>query len=123
MENFKLGFAQVIGIDNDPQAIEVAHENLARNPDLAPLPFQVCSDDLSHPALPQADVVVANIIAEVLCDLKRELLHLLKPGGLLILSGILQERAHTIEATFKELTLLEKKSSPEWCAYLLSPSL
>lgn len=115
-----LGFNPVMGIDNDPHAVEVAKDNLALNPQLGTIRFEVCNDALTQPSVEKADVVVANIIAEVLCHLKPRLLDFLKPGGLLILSGIIPERANDIEMTFSTLRLLEKKESKEWRAYLYS---
>lgn len=118
----KLGFAEVTGIDNDPEAVRVALENRARNADCSTVQFLKCEDDLSvrHPQMLSfpADVVVANIIAEALCELKPRLLALVKPGGLLVLSGILVERASLVEAAFSDLELQARKTSVEWCAYL-----
>jgi ribosomal protein L11 methyltransferase len=56
----KLGFAPVLAIDNDPQAVEVARENAAANG----VAVEVWVADAFADSLPRADVAVANIAAE-----------------------------------------------------------
>src|SRR5262249_47806370 len=60
----KLGFAPVVGLDNDPHAIEAARANAAAN-DLA-LDFEQ-ADALVDP-LPEADVAIANMSAELVAQ-------------------------------------------------------
>ena len=93
----KLGAREVLGVDNDPQALTATLENARRNE----LP-----EDAISVAMPgdydqvywsqRADLVVANILAGPLIELSGTLLALLKPGGTLLLSGLLANQAEVI---------------------------
>ncbi len=120
-----VGFTDVVGIDIDEASIDTANENLARNPEAMPLTFFTTSGEIKKIIDPKTkkswdtfDVVAANIIAETLCELKNDLVNLVKPNGLLILSGILPERATLITEAFSDLKLITEKKSKDWHAYL-----
>jgi ribosomal protein L11 methyltransferase len=113
-----IGFDNVIGIEVDAEAIETASENLERNPQAKDILFCLNKGPLNNLNLNPAQVVVANIIAETLCELKNDLLALMNEGGFLILSGILPERKELIEEVFSDLELVNKKQSENWYAYL-----
>jgi len=89
-----LGAADVMAVDNDPQALVATVDNSQRN-SIEPaslavfLPEQVDID--RH--MEKADVVIANILAGPLVTLSDTLLALLKPGGSLLLSGLLEKQA------------------------------
>ncbi|MEH6515058.1 MAG: 50S ribosomal protein L11 methyltransferase [Halioglobus sp.] len=93
----KLGAGEVLGVDNDPQALAATIENARRND---------VPDDAITVALPgaydqaywsqRADLVVANILAGPLIELSETLLDLLKPEGTLLLSGLLANQAEVI---------------------------
>jgi ribosomal protein L11 methyltransferase len=90
----KLGAAQVLAVDNDPQALVATRDNGQRNTiDPASLtvalPEQV---DLESNAA-KSELVIANILAGPLISLSDTLLSLLKPGGTLLLSGLLEVQA------------------------------
>ncbi len=93
----KLGAHRVLGVDNDPQALSATRENAARNglPSRSlpvALPEQVEQQAWGR----QAEVVIANILAGPLIDLSDTLLHFLKPGGTLLLSGLLLGQADAL---------------------------
>jgi ribosomal protein L11 methyltransferase len=94
----KLGVHRIDAIDNDPEAVEIACENMKRN-GVAP---QVCSpsetpvEDLRDPY----PLVVANIISSVLVELLPHLKRLTNPGGRLWLSGILEGEANEVAEAF-----------------------
>lgn len=83
----KLGGSRAIGIDIDPEAIEVARENVEREPESARLRLMTCGD----PSLVDGrfDVVLANIVFDTLVTMLPALRQKLAPGGRLILSGLL----------------------------------
>lgn len=85
----RLGAARVVGIDNDPDAIESANENLILNSEARNVEFRVA--DLKEGGLPLADVVTANLTGTLLAGASTSLLAVLRPGGTLIVSGILAE--------------------------------
>ena len=90
----KLGAVHVVGIDIDPQAVQAARDNAQRN-DVAArfeLPAQAPDE--------QYDVVVANILTNPLRALMPLLTGRVKPGGRIVLSGILSEQAEEIMAIY-----------------------
>lgn len=98
----KLGAAKVIGTDTDPQAILSSRENANRNEvDEALLELHAVYKD-SPPELPQVDVLVANILAEPLRLLAPQLSKLVKSGGCIGLSGILNEQAEEIQSIYQQ---------------------
>lgn len=83
----KLSAAEVIGIDNDPQALTASADNAERNGVAQRCRF-VLPDAASLDGL-TAPVLLANILAGPLFDLAPRLAGMLEPGGALVLSGIL----------------------------------
>lgn len=114
----KLGFAAVSGVDVDSAAIETSLENLKRNLDAKPLSFFLTTGSLKEERIKMADVVIANIIAETLCELKNNLVSLVKKSGFLVISGILPEREILVKSAFVDLELVDQKISPHWHAYI-----
>ena len=95
------GAAEVICVDNDPQALTATRDNAARN-DVADK-LAVLAPEQFKPAMVDrdgADVVLANILAGPLVDLAPLLLESLRPGGALALSGILEEQADEVAAAY-----------------------
>lgn len=89
----KLGAFSVLAIDNDPVAVDVARENIARNGlseniqvELGSLGTDPCV------VTEQYDMIAANIIAHVLIATAPHLAETLKPDGILVSSGIIVER-------------------------------
>ena len=94
----KLGAASVLGVDIDPQAITSARENSARN-DCAiayflPEEFSTATNGLKF------DVVVANILSSPLKLMAPMLAGRVKPGGALVLSGVLARQADEVCAAY-----------------------
>ncbi|MBP2168543.1 ribosomal protein L11 methyltransferase [Erwinia toletana] len=109
----KLGAAQAIGIDIDPQAIQASRDNAERNG---------VSDRLSlylphqQPDNLSADVVVANILAGPLRELAPLISVLPTTGGHLGLSGVLASQAEGVcEAYADKFTLDPVAEKEEWC--------
>jgi ribosomal protein L11 methyltransferase len=98
----KLGFGKVLGFDNDPEAIRVSRENAVANELEAGVDFQV-GDLKSGLAGKQGDVVVANILADVLINHAELLVKAVRPGGILILSGILAAERNAVVDRFVSL--------------------
>lgn len=89
----KLGAASALGVDNDPQAVTATAANRDNN--------GVPAERL-HVALPgehdktPADTLIANILSGPLLELEPVLAGLVRPGGRLVLSGILSEQTAAI---------------------------
>ena len=88
-----LGATHAVGTDIDIQALESSRDNAQRN-QVADEHFDLYLPE-QMPAVP-ADVLVANILAGPLVSLAPQLASLVKPGGLLALSGILAEQTEEI---------------------------
>ena len=95
----KLGAKRVIGVDIDPQAIEASLANAKRNNVEGQIELYLPKD---QPKDFQADVVVANILAGPLAELKTIISAYVKPGGLLALSGILESQAQSVMAAYSD---------------------
>ncbi len=102
-----LGSAQVIAIDNDPQALIATRDNCAKNQlqqkihTFSPEQFQhLLSAKSSTLAFGTADILIANILAGPLQALANTLTALVKPGGQLVLSGILSDQAEAVIAAY-----------------------
>lgn len=106
-----LGAEQVTGVDIDPQALIATRENLKRNglhADLFPVHFP------QHD-LPQVDIVVANILAGPLVELAPVISSLVKPGGLLCLSGLLSSQVEPIKSAYLDsISFTEIEAKEEW---------
>jgi ribosomal protein L11 methyltransferase len=98
----KLGFASVEGFDNDSEAVRVSIENAALN-DLDPAVRFSRGDLISGLEHKKADVVVANILADVLIRHAEQLTGAVAPGGWLILSGILSTERDAVREAFGEV--------------------
>ena len=111
-----LGAARVLGIDNDPEAVRVATENVSLN--RLDSVMEVSLDPLKQ-IDEHFDLIVANIIHDVLLTMASEFHSLLVQGGNLILSGILHgEQETNIIQVFTDcgFTFAEKKQQEEWAA-------
>lgn len=93
-----LGAERVHAVDNDPQAIAATVDNSHRNE----ISNEVITAYLPE-ALPplQADILLANILAEPLLDLASKFAQMVKPGGSVVLSGILEEQAAPISTSYQ----------------------
>ncbi|WP_373020421.1 50S ribosomal protein L11 methyltransferase [Thiomicrorhabdus sp.] len=93
----KLGARSVSGTDIDPQAILASEQNAERNQ--ADIDFALAKDFDSQPV----DLLIANILAGPLKELAPEFDRLLKPGGTLVLSGLLATQAEDLQAHFQSI--------------------
>lgn len=69
------------------------------------------------------DVVIANIIADVLKFIAKDLKSVTKEGGYLILSGILDKKEQSVLPSFKELTLIDRILKDEWVTLVYKKEL
>ena len=118
----KLGFKHVEGFDNDPGAVRVSEENAALNELTGAVTF-FTGDLVSGLAGRQADVLLANIQADVLMSFVRELTAAVAPGGALVLSGILAIELERVKAVFTATVpswQMESRVLGEWSDVALS---
>lgn len=112
----KLGAARAFAVDNDPQAVTATLDNAQRN--------AIAEEQLDVFLVSQADakarlrpveLVVANILAGPLEALAPTLIDLIKPGGRLILAGLLSEQAAGLIAAYKPwVTLTAVQEREGW---------
>jgi len=125
----RLGATEVLAVDNDSNAVAVARRN-ARDNDVAHV------IRLLHGSLPDVggayDLVVANILAHIIIDMaKSGLAARVRPGGMLVVSGILAEQAGDVSVVLGQqgLRVTERRQQDEWItvvarkAYGVPPSL
>lgn len=109
----KLGAKAAIGIDIDPQALQASRDNAQRNHVSDQLALYLAKD---IPDNLLADVVVANILAGPLRELEPHIRVLVKPAGLLGLSGILESQSESVcDAYQAHFDLDPVVTQEEWC--------
>lgn len=115
----QFGAARVVATEIDADARQVARENVERNH----LSAIEIPDLQIEKVAGTFDVVVANIIDGVLVDLKSDLIRCVRPGGSLVLTGILQEREAGFRSEFDwqsaGLKLIERRQDEEWVGFWL----
>lgn len=97
----KLGASKVWGCDFDPKAVEVSKDNAQRNetPDIR---FTE-TDVLQWKAREQYDIVIANIFYDILEASFPQIVRSVKPGGTVMVSGILKSQAESCLAVATKL--------------------
>jgi ribosomal protein L11 methyltransferase len=95
----KLGFKDVAAFDNDTEAVRVSGENAILN-GMAKAVHFFTGDLMTGLAGRQAELVLANIQADVLMRFAKELLAAVAPGGQLVLSGILAMELEKVRDVF-----------------------
>lgn len=119
----KLGAREVFGTDLDENAIVAVRENLEAN-QISPESFCVLQGNIIDDQAVQAqagyecyDIVVANILADVIILLQKEIPAHLKKGGIFITSGIINMKEEAVKAALAEneaLEVIETTYQGEW---------
>lgn len=123
----RLGAEHVWALDTDPDAIDVASENLDRNNVSAFIQLHVgdLSEVVRSNNITPVDMLVANILAPVLISLLEEgMSDALRPEGTMILSGILFDQVDPLLELAEQSSLILKEiySEDEWRALVLRKS-
>jgi len=107
-----LGADHVTGVDTDPQALEASRDNARRNN------IEEHRLDLYLPENEpdtQGDILLANILAAPLISLAPRLARLVRPGGSLVLSGILISQAREVMDAYDPWFIMdEPEQREEW---------
>ncbi len=113
-----LGYSPIEAFDNDPQCITTSLENMERA-GVSGIPVACAPLGGFIPSKP-ADVVAANILAVVLIKHAADVIALARPGGHLILSGILTPNYNEILDAFIPLGCreIERVTYDEWTSGL-----
>ena len=116
------GAKKVVGTDLDPCAVPAVEENLQVN-QIPPEKFDMMIGNIITEKEVQDkvgyecyDIVVANILADVLVPLTPVILNQLKPGGIYITSGIIDDKEQTVRDAVEKagLEILEVTYQGEW---------
>ena len=111
-----LGAEKATGVDLDPVAVRVALENVELN-NLQDK-IEILHGNLTDVIKEKADIVVANIMADIILILLEDVREFIKDDGLFISSGIIQEKRAAVEARLleKNFSIVEVETKGEWCA-------
>ena len=119
-----LGAGELTAVDIDENAARIAAENAEKNGAVCRI---LAGDVLADPALAQQvgdgyDVIVANIVADVIRAMAGLFWQKLRPGGTLIVSGIIGERAEEVRRALEGqgFCLLRRQMQQDWAALTLT---
>jgi len=113
----KMGAGDVICVDIDKKAVEIAAENAAIN-DVAES-LRIFNKDATTISEPR-NLIIANLTSKLLLKIRVHLTHLLLPEGYIIISGIIEQDAENIEEHFStdRLTNYKVITEKEWVCYV-----
>ena len=122
------GAKQAVGTDLDPCAVEAVKENKEANKIEAEAFTMMIGNIITDKEVQDKvgynryDIVVANILADVLVPLTPVILNQLKPGGIYITSGIIDDKEETVVEAVKKagLKVLEVTRQGEWVSVTAS---
>ncbi|MCH5583849.1 50S ribosomal protein L11 methyltransferase [Shimazuella sp. AN120528] len=111
----KLGASEVLALDLDPVAVKNAQENCEQNDTKR---IVVKAGNLLQGVGTTAQVIVANILAEILQQMMYDLPRVLEPGGIFIGSGIIESKQEDIVKGLQSvgLSVLEIITEEDWVA-------
>ena len=112
----KLGAKSVIAVDLDEAAVMTTKDNAERNN--VDSRFDVRHGNLMDVVQGQADIVVANIIADIIILLSKDVRTFMKPGGLFISSGIIDTKVDDVKNGLEAagFEIVEIRRRGEWAA-------
>lgn len=116
-----LGASVVDGVDIEPVAVRAARENAERNGVGGIVHIQQGSVGDGEPFPGEYDLVIANIIARILIELAPGLANAVRPGGTLILAGIIDVKEEPVRNAFAALglTLVRREERDDWVALVM----
>lgn len=107
----KLGAARAWGVDVDPRALVASRENAERNEVVDQ--YSACTRG-NLPGDTCAHLVIANILARVLIDLRDDLRSLVCDDGVILLTGILSDQAEQVRNSFEPWFEFSEEQRDEW---------
>lgn len=111
-----LGAEKVLGIDIDPTACQVAEENVRINK--CEDTVEIREGDLTEGVDFDADIICANLMADLVCMLSAHVKEHLRKDGIFFSSGILTEKKDTVASAIEDagMKIIETREKGEWCA-------
>ena len=113
-----LGASDVLGVDIDNECVRVSKENFELNGTTGITRAEY--GDVTEGVDYTADLVVANLMAELLCMISEGVASHLKQGGLFISSGILNEKEEMVREAYDKagFSVTEVMHDGEWCCII-----
>lgn len=121
----KLGAKQVIGVDLDRVAVQVARDNVQLNHVADRVEIQNGTLETLDLSPHSVDRIVVNILADVIIGMTPALTAQLHPAGALIASGIIEEYAGGVVEAFESagLQVVERRQDKDWVALIAARKL
>lgn len=119
-----LGSTAAHGIDNDPDAVQAARENLALNPSISDVTFDVADLTLFlvTKCLGSDPVVTANLTGALLVRSAAALLNATADGGVLTLSGFMRHERDDVVRAFAPARVAWEQAEDEWVGLVMKKS-
>ncbi len=106
-----LGAQRVDAVDIDPQALTATRENAAKNAVAERIEARLPEP----PPEPGADLLVANILAKPLLELRPLFARLVRPGGTVVLSGLLGHQGDAVAAAYAaDFVIVHREIDADW---------
>ncbi len=120
----KLGASHVEAVDVETVAVRATMENAARNGVADRVDVRHGSVGLGEPFLGEYDVVLANIIARILIEQADGIVTAARPGGSMVLAGIITEREADVVSAFAErgAIVITRRQEDDWVSLVLKRS-
>lgn len=115
----KLGARSVLGLDTDPIAVDVTVENAKKNGVADKIVAQTGSLESVRASSRRFDLIVVNILARIIIPMCEEGLgQVVRPGGLAIFSGIIEDQAANVEVALRATGLepCGRRQQGDWVA-------
>lgn len=110
------GCQKIYGFDIDPDAVQVAQENIEKN-GLAEY-AEISYGDVTKGVDRTADVIAANLMAEIIVAICADIPACLNKGGIFISSGIITEKKDMVADALRAagFEIMEIREDEDWCA-------
>ena len=114
-----LGAKEALGVDIDSVAVKVAKENAQINNVTGKVTFEV--GDLTKTVKGKYNVICANIVADAIIMLSKDIKQFFCEDAVYIVSGIIDIRAKEVKTALLGygLTIIEEKKKDNWYAFVL----
>ena len=110
-----LGAGKAVGVDIDPLAVKTAVQNVERN-HVADRFSGICGS-LTEKVKGKYDVIAANIVADVIMELTKDVERYMLPNAVYLMSGIIDERERDVLAALKgKFTVVARREEKGWVA-------
>ena len=110
-----LGAGKAVGVDIDPLAVKTAVQNAERN-HVADRFSGICGS-LTEKVKGKYDVIAANIVADVIMELTKDVERYMLPNAVYLMSGIIDERERDVLAALKgKFTVVARREEKGWVA-------